>query len=250
MVRLNNKNFYNRSTEYLNFNSKSAQWWDEEGSFAILHKINPLRIKYIVDQISKYKKIKLNQKRPLNKLNIIDIGCGGGLVCEPLARLGANVTGLDFVKNNIKVAKKHSEKENLKINYSCKNLNNLNSNKKYDVVLLLEVIEHLDDWTKIVLKINKILKKRGIIIFSTINRNLLSKILALFVAEKILRWIPEGTHNYSKLIKPEELISTLKKNKFKIIDLSGLTYNPFFRNWNLSKNNTKVNYFCSAQKTN
>ena len=236
--------------EYNNFKSFANQWWDENGKFSVLHKINPIRINYILKQISKIKNQKSKNKNYLNKIKIIDVGCGGGLVCEPLARLGAKVSGLDFVKKNIQVAKKHAFNENLNINYFVSDINNIKLNERYDIILLLEVIEHIDNWKKIINKLNYCLKPGGIIIISSINRNLLSAVMALFVAEKILKWIPRGTHNYNKLIKPSELINTLKKNKFKTIDLTGMTYNPVTREWYLSKNNTLVNYFCTAQKIN
>ena len=236
------------NNEYYNFKSLSDQWWDEKGKFSILHKINPLRVKYIVNNISKNKNIKISNKEYLKNIKIIDIGSGGGLICEPLARLGAKISGIDFVKENIVVAKQHAKKENLNINYSFKNIKNLNYKIKYDVILLLEVIEHLDDWQNVIKKLNHLLKPKGIIIISTINRNLLSGITALFIAEKILKWIPNGTHNYYKLIKPKELTGALINSGFKKINLTGMVYNPILREWKLSKNNTKINYFCTAQK--
>ena len=168
-------------------------------------------------------------------------------MCEPLAKFGFNVTGIDFIPENINIAKKHAAKNNLNIKYKIKDLNNLNIKNKYDVILLLEVIEHLDNWKKTLKNISKILKPKGIIILSTINRNMLSRFLALFIAENFLNWIPKGTHRYNKLVKPKELIGMLIRNKFKIIDLSGMLYNPLNNNWSLSKN-TKINNFCTAKK--
>jgi len=236
--------------EYEKFSSIADHWWDESGKFSILHTINPLRIKYIINQITKIKKIKRERGLYLNKLDIIDVGCGGGLVCEPLARIGAKVTGIDFIKKNIKIAKKHSQNENLNIKYFVSDINNLQLNKKYDVILILEVIEHIDDWKIILNDLTKNLKPQGIMIISTINRNLLSFMSAIFIAEQILRWIPKGTHEYNKLVKTKELISALEKNNLKIIDFSGLIYNPFKREWSVKKNKTKINYFCTAQKIN
>ena len=238
------------SSEYNNFKSLANQWWDENGKFSILHKINPIRIKYVVNQIEKIKKKRAINKKYFKQLEIIDIGCGGGLVCEPLARLGAKVSGLDFIKQNIQIARQHSTKENLNINYFLSDINNLKLKKKYDVVLILEVIEHLDNLHQLIRKINHYLKPGGILIISSINRNLLSAISALFVAEKILKWIPSGTHSFRKLVKPEELTNVLDLNKFKIFDLTGMIYNPVTRNWYLSKNNIKINYFCTAKKIN
>lgn len=231
-----------KNIEKKNFESISEEWWQENGKFSILHKINPLRIKYIISQISK------NQK--LNKIKIMDVGCGGGLVCEPLSRLGASVTGIDFVKKNILVAKNHAKKENLKINYKCIEIEKLKGNNKFDVILVLEVIEHLNDWKSIIPLIKNLLNKNGVVIFSTINRNIFSKFFALFLAEKILKLIPNNTHTYEQFIKPKELTKELKKNKLKIIDLKGMIYNPFTRNWMLSKDKFKINYFCTAKKIN
>ena len=230
-----------------NFELISNEWWVENSKFSILHKINPLRIKYIIEQIMNNKKTKT--KNIVNS-KIIDIGCGGGLICEPLARLGALVSGVDFVKKNILVAKKHALKENLNINYICCEIEKLSFNKKYDVILLLEVLEHINDWKGTINKVKKFLKKDGIIIFSTINRNILSGILTIFFAEKILKWIPDNTHTYKKFIKPQELVNELKLNKFKILDLKGIVYNPISREWKLSKNKLKINYFCTAKKIN
>ena len=236
--------------EYSKFEAIADQWWDEDGKFSILHHINPLRIKYIVNQITAIKSLKYKKKDYLEKCSIIDIGCGGGLVCEPLARLGANVSGLDFVEKNINVAKDHAKKEFLKINYFLSDIDKLNLKKKYDVVLLLEVLEHLDNWENISKKINLYLKPNGILIISTINRNIFSFFGAILIAERILKWIPKKTHSYEKLIKIKEITNTLEKNNFKISDISGLFYNPIKRKWNIDKSKIKINYFCTAIKIN
>ncbi len=236
--------------EYTKFEAIADQWWEEDGKFAILHKINSLRIKYIVNQITAIKSLKNKKKGYLENLSILDIGCGGGLVCEPLARLGANVSGVDFVEKNIKVAKDHSKKEFLKINYFLSDIDKLNIKKKYDVILLLEVLEHLDNWENIIAKINTYLKPNGILIISTINRNLFSFFGAILIAERFLRWIPKKTHSYEKFIKIKELSNTLEKNSFKICDISGLFFNPIKRKWNIDKSKNKINYFCSAIKIN
>tara|TARA_B110000014_G_C19935843_1_gene484189 strand:- start:65 stop:784 length:720 start_codon:yes stop_codon:yes gene_type:complete len=238
------------TSEYRKFSTIADQWWDENGKFAVLHKINPLRIKYIIKQITKIKKINIKNKQGYNKINIVDIGCGGGLVCEPLARIGAKVSGLDFVKKNIKIAKKHSINEGLNIKYIVSNIDKINLKSKYDVILLLEVIEHLDNWQKILSKLKTFLRPNGILIISTINRNFISFMGAIFIAEKIFKWIPSGTHNYNKFIKPEELKKELLMNKFKVIDISGLIFNPIKRSWSITKKNTKINYFCTVQKIN
>ena len=180
----------------------------------------------------------------------MDLGCGGGLVCEPLSRLGANITGIDFVKQNIDIAKKHARDLNLNIKYLHQNLDTFKLTKKYDGILILEVLEHLDDWKKLIANIKNFLKPRGIIIISTINRNLLAKVFAIYVAENILKWTPKKTHTFEKFIKPKELTSFLNKNKINVIDVTGLVFKPISFEWYLDKNKHKINYFCTAVKSN
>ncbi|MFL2519958.1 MAG: bifunctional 2-polyprenyl-6-hydroxyphenol methylase/3-demethylubiquinol 3-O-methyltransferase UbiG [Alphaproteobacteria bacterium] len=222
------------------FKSLSEEWWDENGKFKILHKIRPIRIKYILDQI--------NEKK-LKNLDILDLGCGGGLVSESLSRLGANVTGIDFVKNNIEVAKEHSNKKKLKINYKYANIETLKIKNKYDLIIMYEILEHLDDWESFLLNISKNLKSTGIIVISTINRNALSKFAAIYLAENILGWIPKGTHTYKKFIKPQEITNSMESKNFILKNLKGLIFDPIMMDWKLS-NNTSINYFCSYHKSN
>ena len=224
--------------EYELFNKLSREWWDEDGEFKVLHRIRPIRIKYILNQLNKVK---------LENVDILDLGCGGGLVSESLARLGANVTGIDFIENNIKVAKYHSSKKNLNINYLHGDIENLNLQKKYDLIIIFEVLEHLNDWKIFLQNIRKYLKKNSKVIISTINRNIISKYIAIYFAENILEWIPKGTHNYEKFIKPQEIEQFMIKNKFVLNNLRGLIYNPIDFTWKLS-NNTKINYFCTYTK--
>ena len=233
-----------KKLEFDHFTNLSNEWWDPNGKFKILHTLAPLRIKYIKEIISK----KNNKKYPLNKIDILDIGCGGGLICEPLARMGANVTGIDFINENINSAIKHSKNSKLIIKYLHQDIENINLKSKYDVIIILEVLEHLDNWKKLLSNISKNLKPKGKLIISTINRNLFSKIFAVFIAENILNLIPKKTHDYNKLIKPEELTSLLIKNKFKVLDITGMFFNPISSEWSLKKDKTKINYFCSAIK--
>ena len=223
--------------EHKLFSKLSQEWWDENGKFKVLHQIRPIRIEYILKQINS-KKIK--------NLDVLDLGCGGGLVSESLARLNANVTGVDFVKNNIEVAKKHALKKKLKINYIQDDIEKLKLSKKFDLIIMFEILEHLNDWSSFLVKIKKNLNKNGIIIISTINRNIISKYLAIFFAENILKWVPKGTHSYHKFIKPDEIYDNMINNNFKLKNLSGLTFNLLQGNWKLS-NNPSVNYFCTYQ---
>ena len=229
-------NIKSKNEEFAFFNQLSDEWWNENGKFKILHQIKSHRMSYILDQIN---------NRNIRNLKILDVGCGGGIICEPLARLGAKVTGIDFAPNNIIAAKIHSKKNKLKINYINKDIEKSKLNEKFDIILMFEVLEHLDNWKKTIKNIKKNLNKNGLIIISTINRNLLSKLFAINIAENILHWIPKGTHDYNKLIKPEELKKILLKEKFNFNNIKGLVFNPLNREWKLSKN-YMINYFCTA----
>jgi len=232
-----NKNI-SKNQEFDNFNEIASEWWLPKGKFRILHKILPIRLKYILNNIN---------KKSIKSLEILDLGCGGGLTCEPLARLGANVTGVDFVKKNIEVARIHADKSNLKINYINGDIDKINLKKKYDVILILEVLEHLDNYEKLIIDIKKNLKPNGILILSTINQTILAKIFGIYMAENILNWVPKNTHDYNKLIKPDDLKKILLKNNFKLMNLNGMNFNPITREWALSKDIFPINYFCSAK---
>ncbi len=233
-------NIKSKNDEFALFNQLSDEWWNENGKFKILHQIKTHRMTYILDQIN---------NRDIKKLKILDVGCGGGIICEPLARLGAKVTGIDFAPNNIKAAKIHSKKNKLNINYIYKDIEKSQLDEKFDIILMFEVLEHLENWKKTIKKIKKNLNKKGIIIISTINRNLVSKIFAINIAENILNWIPSGTHDYNKLIKPQELKITLSKENFNFNNIQGLIFDPLSREWKLS-NNYMINYFCTARLIN
>ena len=233
-------NIKSKNEEFAFFNQLSDEWWNENGKFKILHQIKSHRMSYILDQIN---------NRNIRNLKILDVGCGGGIICEPLARLGAKVTGIDFAPNNIIAAKIHSKKNKLKINYINKDIEKSKLDEKFDIILMFEVLEHLDNWKKTINNIKKNLNKNGLIIISTINRNLLSKLFAINIAENILHWIPKGTHDYNKLIKPEELKKILLKEKFNFNNIKGLVFNPLNREWKLSKN-YMINYFCTASLIN
>ena len=225
-----------KKSEFNHFSKLATEWWNKNGIFKILHDIQPIRIKYIQDTLNKKK---------LNKLKILDVGCGGGLVSEGIAKLGADVTGIDFIEENIRVAKKHAKQSKLEINYIVKDFEKEKLTSKYDVIIIFEVLEHLENWKSFLEKIQKNLKPKGVLIASTINRNLISKFLTIDLAENLLKWIPLNTHNYYKFIKPEELKDNLTANNFKKIEFSGLSYNIFKQKWKMN-NNKKVNYFCSS----
>ena len=229
-------NFKIKKSEFDHFSQLASEWWLKNGKFKILHDIQPIRIKYIQDVVN---------KRQLDKMKILDLGCGGGLISEGLSKIGANVTGIDFIKENINIAKIHSHKSNLKINYKTLDFENEKINSKFDIIVIFEVLEHLSDWKSFIRKIQSNLKSNGVLIISTINKNLISKFLTIDLAENFLKWIPVNTHTYYKFIKPRELEFYLNKNNFKNINFKGLEYQPLKRSWNLTEN-THINYFCSC----
>ena len=225
-----------KKSEFNHFSKLAAEWWSPNGKFKTLHDIQPIRIKYIQDTLNKKK---------LNKLKILDVGCGGGLVSEGMAKLGADVTGIDFIEENIRIAKKHAYKNKLKINYIVKNFEKEKINSKYDVIVIFEVLEHLENWKSFLKKIQLNLNPNGFLILSTINKNLISKFLTIDLAENFLKWIPLNTHNYYKFIKIEDLRYYLNLNNFEKVKFNGLSFNLIKQKWEIS-NNTKVNYFCAS----
>jgi 2-polyprenyl-6-hydroxyphenyl methylase/3-demethylubiquinone-9 3-methyltransferase len=227
-----------KNQEFDHFSSIANEWWKPEGKFKILHQVIPLRIEYILHNI---------EKKKMSNLDILDLGCGGGLTCEPLARLKANVTGIDFVKKNIQIARNHAIESDLRINYIHDDIDTISIKKKYDLILMLEIIEHLDNWKSLIVKFKKNLKPKGIIILSTINRTRLSKIFAIFMAENIFKWIPKNTHNYDKLITPDELKIALRKNNFIIKNITGMNLHPITKQWILNESLFPINYFCTAK---
>ena len=229
------------------FSRLSEEWWDAEGKFKPLHMFNPVRIEYILDTCSTYFKFQKDIKFPLKGLRILDIGCGGGLISEPMTRLGADVTGIDASKKNIKIASLHAKKNNLKIEYLDKSPEQMDDKKKFDVLLNLEVIEHVDDVDLFLKSCSKLLKKNGLIFTATINRTLTSYIKAIIGAEYILRWLPIGTHDWNKFIKPEELEKRKSLFGLSSYDLKGLSFNPILKKWSKT-NNLSVNYVLVCRK--
>jgi len=228
------------------FSKMAAEWWDPEGKFKPLHKFNPIRIKYIKDNIIYSFKLK-SKEQPLQKINILDIGCGGGLLSEPMARLGANVTGIDASDKNIKIAKLHAKKNKLNINYFCSSPEKLKIKKKFDVILNMEIIEHVEDINFFIKSCSKLLKKNGLMFVATLNKTLKSYVFAIIGAEYVLRWLPIGTHDWEKFVKPEDLKNILSKNNLKIEKIDGMNFNIFKDEWNISKD-TSINYIAKSLK--
>ena len=233
--------------EIQKFSELASEWWNPEGKFKPLHMFNPIRIEYILEKIKDHFNIKNQNGNILKGLNILDIGCGGGLISEPMCRLGANVTGIDASEKNIKVAKLHSAKSKLKINYQRKSPEQLDASEKFDIILNLEIVEHVDNVKLYLESCNSLLKNNGLMFTATLNRTIVSYIKAIIGAEYILRWLPIGTHDWNKFIKPEELELLLAENSFSTKEVKGLEFNPFLRKWKKS-NNLTVNYIICSIK--
>ena len=229
------------------FSRIAEEWWNPEGKFKPLHKFNPIRISYIKENI--IKTFKINQsKTPLKNIKVLDIGCGGGLLAEPMCRLGAEVTAIDASEKNINVAKLHSKKNDLKINYICTSPEKLQIKNKFDVILNMEIVEHVEDVNFFLKSSSKLLKKNGIMFIATLNKTLKSYIFAIVGAEYILRWLPIGTHEWEKFVKPEELISILKKNDLNIDRLDGMKFNMLTDSWSVSDDKS-INYIAKFIKS-
>jgi len=228
------------------FSKIAEEWWDPNGKFKPLHKFNPTRIAYIKDNI--IKSFKINQKKnPLKKLKILDIGCGGGLLSEPMCRLGADVTAIDASEKNINIAKIHSKKNNLKINYICTSPEKMKIKNHFDVILNMEIVEHVEDVDFFLETCSRLLKKNGIMFVATLNKTLKSYIFAIVGAEYILKWLPIGTHEWEKFLKPEELISILKNYNFSLDKLDGMQFNILTDKWKVSSDKS-VNYIAKFIK--
>ena len=228
------------------FSKMANEWWDPEGKFKPLHKFNPIRIKYIKENVINNFKLK-NKLRPLSGINILDIGCGGGLLSEPLSRMGANVTGIDASYKNIRIAKLHSKKNKLKINYLCSSPEKLKITKKFDVILNMEIVEHVEDIDFFLKSCSKLLKKNGLMFVATINKTLKSYIFAIVGAEYVLRWLPIGTHEWEKFVKPEDLKKILMKYNLSLNKLEGMNFNIIKDEWSISRD-LSVNYIAKFIK--
>ena len=229
------------------FSKIAEEWWDPAGKFKPLHKFNPIRISYIKENIINTFNLQKSD-RSLKGIKILDIGCGGGLLSEPMARMGADVFGIDASDKNINIAKIHAEKNKLKIKYFCSSPENFKTDNKFDVILNMEIIEHVEDVDFFLKSCSKLLKKNGIMFVATLNKTLKSYLFAIIGAEYVLRWLPIGTHEWEKFIKPEELINMTKKCNLTLNDLKGVKLNLVLNEWKLS-NDKSVNYIAKFIKT-
>ena len=230
------------------FSKIANEWWNPEGKFKPLHKFNPIRIDYLKKNIIKHFDIK-NEKnnKPLNGVSILDIGCGGGLLSEPMYRLGAKVTGIDASEKNIKIAKFHSKKQNLKINYLCTSPDNMKGKEKFDVILNMEIVEHVDNLDLFLKESSSHLKKNGIMFIATLNKTLKSYVFAIVGAEYILRWLPIGTHEWEKFVTPKYLNNLSKKNNLKEKKIDGMKFDILNNQWMLTED-LSVNYISMFEK--
>ena len=229
------------------FSKLANEWWDPEGKFKPLHKFNPVRLRYIKDTIVK-KFGNKSEKLPLKDIKILDIGCGGGLLSEPLSRLGAAVTGIDASDRNIKIAKMHLKKSKLDINYYCSSPESFEAKEKFDVVLNMEIVEHVDNVDFFLLKSSELLKKDGLMFIATLNKTLKSYVFAIIGAEYILKWLPIGTHDWNKFLKPDDLINICKNNSLNLNNLIGVKFDILKNEWIVS-NDKSINYLAQFSKT-
>jgi 2-polyprenyl-6-hydroxyphenyl methylase/3-demethylubiquinone-9 3-methyltransferase len=231
------------------FSALAAEWWNPNGKFRPLHKFNPVRLAYIRDQVAAHFGRDPHAAKPLDGLRILDIGCGGGLLCEPMARLGAEVVGVDASQTNIEVARLHAAESRVSIDYRAGTAEELaDAGETFDVILNMEVVEHVADVGFFVDKCAQMVRPGGIMFVATINRTLKALGLAIFGAEYVLRWLPRGTHEYSKLVRPDELEKALNAADMHIIDRTGVSYNPMADRWQRSRD-LDVNYMVLAQKS-
>lgn len=237
------------ATEIAKFEAMAAEWWDESGKFKPLHMLNPTRLDYITTQIAGEFDRDLNTQKPFQGLRLLDIGCGGGLLCEPMARLGATVIGADAAERNIPVARIHAEQSGLDIDYRVTTAEALaDANEVFDIVLNMEVVEHVADPQSFLASCATLVRPSGLHICSTLNRNAKSYLAAIIGAEHVMRWLPKGTHEWSKFITPEELFEFLTNAGLDPVDRTGMVFNPLTWSWSLSSRDLSVNYVTAARK--
>jgi 2-polyprenyl-6-hydroxyphenyl methylase/3-demethylubiquinone-9 3-methyltransferase len=234
------------AAEIAKFSKLSAEWWDPKGKMAPLHRINPLRLGYIRDAACRKFERNVRSLNCLGGLRVLDIGCGAGLLCEPLSRLGAQVIGIDPSASNIAAAKLHADKGHLSIDYRCSTAEEIDPRERFDVVLAMEVVEHVTDVGAFLKRCAAMLKPNGLMVVSTLNRNWKSFALAIVGAEYVLRWLPRGTHEWSRFVTPDELTKHLLDNRLVITEQAGVVYSPFADKWSLSSD-MDVNYMVVAE---
>jgi len=235
--------------EVARFTAMADAWWDPIGKFRPLHQLNPARIQFIKDNVCRHFGLDANADLPFKGLDVLDVGCGGGLLSEPMARLGATMTSIDAGEKNVEIAKIHAAQSGLDIDYRNVLPEDLaREGKRFDVVLNMEVIEHVSDPELFMAASSSVLKENGCMVLSTMNRNIKSLLLGKVAAEYLLRWLPVGTHDWKKFMKPSELAHLVRPHGLEFTDLQGMVYNPFKDAWSLSKTDLDVNYLAFAEK--
>jgi 2-polyprenyl-6-hydroxyphenyl methylase/3-demethylubiquinone-9 3-methyltransferase len=225
------------------FSRMADEWWDADGKFAPLHRLNPVRIGYVRDRAAAHLQRDPLSDRPLRDLRLLDIGCGGGLLSEPMARLGAEVTGIDASARNVAAARLHAERQGLAIAYRQDTAEALvRTGARYDIVLALEVVEHVADVALFLESCGRLLKPDGVVFLSTLNRTAKAWALAIAGAEYLLGWLPRGTHDWRKFLKPAEAARGLRRAAVEVQEIVGVVYSPLSRAWSLSPDDLDVNY--------
>lgn len=234
--------------EIAKFAAMAEEWWDPTGKFKPLHKFNPVRLGYVRDKAIGHFKLDGSKRRPLEGLNILDIGCGGGLLSEPLTRLGATMVGVDAGEKNIAIAKLHAQQSGLAIDYRATTAESLAAaGETFDIVLNMEVVEHVDNVPLYMKSCADLVAPGGLLFTATINRTLRAYAFAIVGAEQVLRWLPKGTHDYAKFLTPEEISALVTRNGLKIVDKTGVVFHPLADEWRQSRD-TGVNYMVLAEK--
>ncbi len=230
------------------FSAMASEWWDPTGKFRPLHKFNPVRLAYIRDQVAAHFDIDPKSARPMRGLRVLDIGCGGGLLCEPMARMGADVIGADASETNIEIARIHAAQSGVQVDYRAQPAETLAAEgEKFDIVLNMEVVEHVSDVDLFLTSCGQMVKPGGLMFVATINRTFKALAMAIVGAEYVLRWLPRGTHQYEKLVRPEEIQKPLDESGMMIIDRTGVFYSPLSDKWQLSRD-LDVNYMMLAAR--
>ena len=231
------------------FSAMADDWWDPDGKFKPLHQLNETRLKFIRQRSCRHFGKDDDRLDPFDGLSVLDVGCGGGLISEPMARLGGAVTGLDAAPANIEVARLHAAASGLAIDYRCATAEEeAAAGRQYDLVLALEIIEHVADVGTFLSSLGQVVRPGGALFLSTLNRTAKAYLLAIVGAEYLLRWLPRGTHDWQRFVKPSELTRPLRQNGLKVGAMSGLVYNPLADRWHLDERDLDVNYILFAAK--
>lgn len=235
------------AAEVAKFEAMAAEWWDPKGKFKPLHMLNPVRLDYIAGQIAAEFARDRRSLRPFEGLRLLDIGCGGGLVSEPMARLGAAVTGADAAEGNIRIARLHAEQSGLDIDYRATTAEALlDAGERFDVVLALEIVEHVADPQAFVTTCARLLRPGGLLVASTLNRTPQSFAAAIVGAEWVMRWLPRGTHDWRRFIRPDDLAGMFAAAGVRVVDRAGMVFNPVTFGWSLSPRDLSVNYLMAG----